>query len=83
MNKPTCEQLIEQLGDKQDITICSDVVYGLGFEYQQLKNEVDKLKNVINQIEEKLISVCENCYEDKYTAKMKRWIQRIKVENND
>lgn len=43
MTKPTCEQLIEQLGDKQDITICSDVVYGLGFEYSQLKKEIDKL----------------------------------------
>lgn len=49
MNKPTCEQLIEQLGDKQDITICSDVVYGLAFEYQQLKNEVDKLNDIRNE----------------------------------
>lgn len=56
MNKPTCEQLIEQLGDKLDITICSDVVYGLGYEYQQLelenqqlKNEVEKLNNIRNE----------------------------------
>ena len=52
MNKPTCEQLIEQLGDKQDITICSDVVYGLGYEYQQLKNEVNKLNNKIKDIKD-------------------------------
>lgn len=51
MNKPTCEQLIEQLGDNLDITICSDVVYGLGYEYQQLENEVDKLNNIIKDIE--------------------------------
>lgn len=57
MNKPTCEQLIEALGDNIDITICSDIVYGLGFEYQQLKNEleekdkeIDRLNNIIDEL---------------------------------
>ena len=50
MNKPTCEQLIEQLGNNEDITICSDVVYGLGFEYQQLKNRIDKALSWTNRI---------------------------------
>lgn len=52
MNKPTCEQLIEQLGDKQDITICSDVVYGLAFEYQQLEQENQKLRDEIMELQE-------------------------------
>lgn len=50
MNKPTCEQLIEQLGNNEDITICSDVVYGLGFEYQQLKNRIDKALSWTNRV---------------------------------
>ena len=49
MTKPTCEQLIEQLGDKQDIIICSDVVYGLGFEYTQLKNKIDNALCLIDR----------------------------------
>ena len=52
MNKPTCEQLIEQLGNNLDITICSDVVYGLGYEYQQLELENQKLRNEIMELQE-------------------------------
>lgn len=49
MTKPTCEQLIEALGNKQDITVCSDVVYGLGFEYNQLKNKIDGAVSLIDR----------------------------------
>lgn len=52
MNKPTCEQLIEQLGDNLDITICSDIVYGLGYEYQQLELENQKLRDEIMELQE-------------------------------
>lgn len=39
--KSTAEQLLEQLGNKSEITIMSDVVYGLDFEYRQLQREID------------------------------------------
>lgn len=42
--KATIEQLYEQLGNNFDITICSDIVSGLYFEYKQLYYENEQLK---------------------------------------
>ena len=42
--KATIEQLYEQLGNNFDITICSDIVNGLYFEYKQLYYENEQLK---------------------------------------
>lgn len=42
MDKPTSEQLIELLGNKSEITIVSDIVYGLDFEYKELQQRIDK-----------------------------------------
>lgn len=80
MTKPTCEQLIEQLGDKQDITICSDVVYGLGFEYSQLKKEIDRLNNIMNNVI-KFIEE-EGGYNNDY-SKEATIIKMLKEKNND
>ena len=43
----TAAQLVKQLGDKSEITIMSDVVYGLDFEYNQLQQENEGLKEVL------------------------------------
>ena len=43
-DRPTSEQLVELLDNEQDITICSDVVRGLDYEYKQLQEENQKSK---------------------------------------
>ena len=48
-DKPTSRQLVEELGDRLDITICSDVIYGLDYEYLQLENKAKKYKEVIDK----------------------------------
>ena len=47
--KATIEQLYEQLGNNFDITICSDIVNGLYFEYKQLYYENEQLKEQVKQ----------------------------------
>lgn len=49
-DRPTAEQLVEKLDNELDITICSDVVHGLDYEYKQLQQENQELKK---QLEEK------------------------------
>lgn len=45
-DKPTSQQLVELLDNELDITICRDVVYGLDFEYKQLQQENQQLKDL-------------------------------------
>ena len=45
--KNTAAQLVKQLGDKSEITIMSDVVRGLDFEYNQLKQENEGLVRLL------------------------------------
>ena len=40
----TAKQLVEQLGNSTEITIMSDIVHGLNFEYEQLQQENKELK---------------------------------------
>lgn len=47
-------------------------------EIENLQQELQRKDNIINELEEKLISVCETCYEDKETARIKKWIDKIK-----
>ncbi len=49
--KATIEQLYEQLGNNFDITICSDIVNGLYFEYKQLYYENEQLKEQLESSE--------------------------------
>lgn len=49
MNKPTCKQLLEQLGDNDDITICSDIVHGLEYEYSKLQEKIEKALQWIDE----------------------------------
>lgn len=48
--KATIEQLYEQLGNNFDITICSDIVNGLYFEYKQLYYENEQLKEQLEYL---------------------------------
>ena len=43
----TAKQLMEQLGDSTEITIMSDIVYGLNYEYEQLLQENKELKETL------------------------------------
>ena len=52
--KATIEQLYEQLGNNFDITICSDIVNGLYFEYKQLYYENEQLKEQLQQKNQEL-----------------------------
>lgn len=54
-DRPTAEQLVEKLDNELEMTICSDVVHGLDYEYKQLQQENQELKK---QLEEyKLITI--------------------------
>lgn len=55
-DRPTSEQLVELLDSEPDITICSDVVHGLDYEYKELKKENQELRG---QLIEKNISEAE------------------------
>ena len=46
----TAKQLVEQLGDSQEITIMADIVHGLDYEYDQLLEENEKLKYFLNDV---------------------------------
>ena len=54
-DSPTSEKLVAELGTKTDITICADIVHGLDYEYKQLQQENQELKN-LNRIYEEIIS---------------------------
>ena len=54
-DRSTAEQLVEKLDNELEMTICSDVVHGLDYEYKQLQQENQELKK---QLEEyKLITI--------------------------
>ena len=42
---------------------------------------VDRLNNVLNELEKLTIGICENCYEDKQTARIKKYINELKESN--
>lgn len=44
-DRSTAEQLVEKLDNELEMTICSDVVHGLDYEYKQLQQENQELKN--------------------------------------
>lgn len=46
----TAKQLLDILGNKSEMTIMSDIVYGLNFEYEQLQQENEELKQKLNWI---------------------------------
>lgn len=50
-DRPTAEQLVEKLDNELDITICSDVVHGLDYEYKQLQQENQELKKQLEEVE--------------------------------
>lgn len=43
-DRSTAEQLVEKLDNELEMTICSDVVHGLDYEYKQLQQENQELK---------------------------------------
>ena len=50
-DRPTAEQLVEKLDNELDITICSDVVHGLDYEYKQLQQKNQELKKQLEEVE--------------------------------
>ena len=55
--RPTSEQLVEELGNKLEITICSDIVHSLDFEYKQVYWENQELKNELSYLVREYIEV--------------------------
>lgn len=60
----TAKQLVEQLGNSTEITIMSDIVHGLNFEYEQLQQENEELKKQYSKIEEKYFNNVPCCNEN-------------------
>ena len=87
--KPTSLQLVEMLGDKFEITITSDVVNGLHYEYSQLKKKLDKVIELLieynmpcemNDFMNKNVDYCSsNCSVDEEVYK-KCWLRYIEQE---
>ena len=87
--KPTSLQLVEILGNKFEITITSDVVNGLHYEYLQLKKKLDKAIEMlieyqmpcdIDEFWNKNINYCmDNCSVDEEVFK-KCWLRYIEQE---
>ena len=50
-DRPTSEQLVDFLDNELYITISSDVVHGLNFEYKQLQRENQELKAINTEYE--------------------------------
>ena len=75
--KATIEQLYEQLGNNFDITICSDIVNGLYFEYKQLYYENEQLKEQLQQKEEEIKELCKKI---KVNEKSRRKMQKSLME---
>lgn len=49
------------------------------FYYDHL--EMEKYKNIANELEKKLMSVCETCYDNFAISEIIKWIEKLK-ENN-
>lgn len=56
-DRSTAEQLVEKLDNELEMTICSDVVHGLDYEYKQLQQENQKLKKQLEEKNNKLNSI--------------------------
>ena len=56
-DRSTAEQLVEKLDNELEMTICSDVVHGLDYEYKQLQKENQELKKQLEEKNNKLNSV--------------------------
>lgn len=46
-----------------------------------MKKEIERLKGIIKQMEDKLLMICEMYYDDKDTEDMKEWINTIKGDD--
>lgn len=57
-DRPISEQLVEIIDNEPEMTVTSDVVYGLDYEYKQLQTENKQLKDTLtkakHEIERKL-----------------------------
>lgn len=42
------------------------------------QEEIRRLNNVLNELEKLTISICENCYEDRETERIKKRINELK-----
>lgn len=42
------------------------------------QEEIRRLNNVLNELEKLTISICENCYEDRETERIKKRIKELK-----
>ena len=51
-DKPTSEQLVDLLDNELEMTICTDVVHGLDYEYKKMQHENKKLKDNWNKLKE-------------------------------
>lgn len=47
-----------------------------------MKKEIERLKRVVEELENKLLLICEMYYDDKDTEEMERWIKEIKGDKN-
>ena len=89
--KATIEQLYEQLGNNFDITICSDIVNGLYFEYKQLYYENEQLKeklqekeDIIKKIKEEIRYLKSNCdISDIHSQKLEQILDNKENENEN
>ena len=48
-----------------------------------MKREIERLKKIIEKLEEKLLLICEMYYDDKDTEEMKDWIKEIKGSDKE
>ena len=53
-------------------------IHDLLKENTKWKLENQKLNNVLNELEKLTISICENCYEDRETERIKKRINELK-----
>ena len=77
--KATIEQLYEQLGNNFDITICSDIVNGLYFEYKQLYYENEQLKEQLELSErarKEAIELVKNNQRKDEFVELNEWLAR-------
>lgn len=45
--------------------------------------ELQRTSNIINELEKKIISICETCYENRETARIEKWIKALKGDSSN
>ena len=45
--------------------------------------EIERLNNIIKELEKKIISICETCYENRETARIEKWINELKGDSSN